>query len=101
MDITPQEVKKIANLARLGLSDQELQASAKNLADILDHFAVIQKVDTSAVAEATNMSDLHNITRADEAQPHMLCSTDELLANAPSIQGRHIKVKAVFEETTL
>lgn len=100
-NITSQEVQHIATLSRLGLSEAELQESAKNLADILGHFTVIQKVDTANVAEATNMSGLHNVTRADVAESNVLCSADDLLTNAPSVQGRHIKVKAVFQEESL
>lgn len=99
--ITPEEVQKIATLGRLGLSEKELKESAVDLGNILGHFTVIQKVDTSAVAEATNMSGLSNVTRADEAAPEVLCSTDDLLSRAPSVHGRHIQVKAVFQEESL
>jgi aspartyl/glutamyl-tRNA(Asn/Gln) amidotransferase C subunit len=99
--ITPKEVARVAALSRLGLSAEEIETSTENLAGILGHFTVIQKEDTSAIPEATNMSGLENVVRPDEVDQIALCTPEAVLQNVPHVQGRHIKVKAVFEEESL
>jgi aspartyl-tRNA(Asn)/glutamyl-tRNA(Gln) amidotransferase subunit C len=94
--ITPSEVQRIAALARLGLTDEETKAAAHNLGNILNHFSVIQKVNTQKVPMADDVSGLHNVVRNDEALPNVLCSPETLLAAAPLVESGHIKVKAVF-----
>lgn len=96
--VTPAEVKKVAQLGRLGLTDEEIQRATAQLSGILDHFSAIQKIKTKNIPTSDDVTGLKNVTRADEAKPEELCLTDELLQAAPEIKNRQFKVKAVFEE---
>lgn len=94
--ISQDEVKRIAALARLGLSDEEVQAATNDLSSILGHFSTIQAVDTKGVPTADDASGLRNVMREDTAVKEHLCSTESLLAAAPEIQNSQVKVHAVF-----
>lgn len=96
MSITPEDVKHIAALARLGLTDEEIKQAAKNLSNILDHFSQIQAIDTTNVPTYDNATGLTNVTREDKAEPdaHGTCQT--LLKAAPNTKDGHIKVPAVL-----
>lgn len=96
--ISPDDLKKIASLSRLKLSEEELKQSSQNVSAIFDHFAAIQNIDTTEVAPADDVSALKNISRADVAEPETLATHARLLALAPRTSGRHLKVSAVFEE---
>lgn len=91
-----EEVKQIAALARVGLSDAEAVSARRDLANIFSHFAQLQKVETAAVPTADDITGLKNIARADQAESGGLCAVDSLLQAAPQARGRHIKVRAVF-----
>ncbi len=96
--ISQHDIKKIATLSRLALSEEELAQASENVSAIFDHFAAIQNVDTKEVAAADDMSALKNVTRADVAEPETLSAHARLLELAPRTSGRHLKVSAVFEE---
>jgi len=95
--VTPEEVKKVAHLGRLGLSEEELSRAAQQISSILDHFSQIQKIDTKGVPTSDDVTGLKNVTREDEAKPDDLCTAQELLERAPETQNGQIKVKAIFE----
>ncbi len=97
LKISPEEVKRIAALARLGLTEDEAEKAAHNLKSILDHFSRIQGVDTNNAPVTTNTTGLSNIMRDDVAEVEVLCATTDLLSGAPKIQNNQIKVKAVFD----
>ncbi len=96
--ITPEEVAKIAGLARLELSEDELSAAASDLSGILSHFSAISDIDTSDVLSADDMSGLKNIARADEAMPEAIASTDDLMKNVPRTHNGYVQVAGVFSE---
>lgn len=96
--ISQDDIKKIAALSRLRLSEEELTEASHNVSAIFDHFAAIQNVDTKEVAAADDVSALKNISRADVAEPESLAAHDRLLELFPRKSGRHLKVSAVFEE---
>lgn len=89
--ITRREVRKIANLARLGLSDNDVAQTARNLTNILAHFSQLQDISTSHIAVSPHPADRHNITRPDIAAAQILGSADDLLARGPRRQNRLIK----------
>lgn len=93
--ITPEEVSRIATLARLGLTDQEKVEAAAKLASVLEHFTSIQTIPTTNVPPADAASGLTNITRRDQPNQE-LCLPAALLAAAPATLRKHIQVKAVF-----
>jgi len=96
-NVTPKEVKKVAHLGRLGLTDEEVHRATQQLSGILDHFSEIQKIKTKNVPTSDDVTGLKNVTRPDEAKPEELCTREELLDRAPEMKNGQFKVKAVFE----
>jgi aspartyl-tRNA(Asn)/glutamyl-tRNA(Gln) amidotransferase subunit C len=90
------EVAHIAALARIGLSDKEIEMFREQLSHILEQFAVLRQLDTSGVAPTGYAGDLNTVMRDDT--PEGCLASDEVLSNAPRTQGEFIRVKAVLEE---
>ncbi len=95
MKLGYEEVKHIALLARLGLSEAELEKFREQLSNILENFEILQQVDTSDVPPTAQAIALENVLRDDETMPSL--PAEEVLANAPSQEEGHFKVRAVLE----
>ncbi len=96
MSLTPDEVRHIALLARLGVSDQDVERFSGQLSSIIDYFEELKQVDTEGVPPTAYALDLHNVLRADETKP---CTDhDDVLANAPVQENGYFRVRAVLEE---
>lgn len=96
MRITPAEVEHVARLARLGLSEAEVEKFGEQLSDILDNIAILNEVDTSAVPPTAQVAGLRNVVRGDDTWPSLPMA--EVLANAPRREGEHILIQHVFED---
>lgn len=96
--ITPEEVKKIAGLARLKLSDEEVARAASDLSGVLSHFSAIQDIDTASVPPAEDNSGLKNVSRKDEAKPEILGSVEDIMKNVPRVQDGYVQVAGVFSD---
>ena len=95
--ITEEEVRRIAQLARLGLSDDEVARATQDLQGVLDHFSTIQAIDTEGVPMASDASGLKNVAREDEAAAEALAAHAEVLERAPERKDGQLKVKAIFD----
>ena len=85
--LTPDVVAKVARLARLDLTPDELDRATDQLSDMLDHFADIDKLDLGDVEPLNSPYPLVNVLRDDVEQPTL--DRDEVLAAAPkSEDGR-------------
>ena len=96
MKLSREEVLHIARLARLGLSEAEVEKLREQLSNILENFEVLKKVDTSNVPPTAQSIDLQNVVRQDEVAPSF--PQDEVLSNAPRREGEYFRVRHVFEE---
>ncbi len=94
--LTPEEVRHVAMLARLGITDEEVETLRGQLAQVLDYIEVLQEVDTSSVAPTAQILTHLNISRADEARPSL--PVDLVLQNAPGKREDFFSVPSVFEE---
>ena len=94
--ISSSEVKRIASLSRLQLSNADVKQATKDLGNVLDHFSQIQAIDSSNVPTSDDVTGLSNISRVDQAVDDLLCSTQSLLDNAPKTYQGQFKVKAIF-----
>ncbi len=79
--ISEEEVRYVADLARLGLTDEEVKRMGGQLGTILDSIDQIGKLDLTDVPPTTNALNLTNVLRPDE--PHEELSPDSALATAP------------------
>jgi aspartyl-tRNA(Asn)/glutamyl-tRNA(Gln) amidotransferase subunit C len=95
MSVSDADVKKIAKLARLRLTDAEAALYGGQLSKILDSMAELAKADTSGVAPTTSVLGAVNVMRDDAPSP--FGDTEALLANAPERDGPYFKVKKVIE----
>jgi aspartyl-tRNA(Asn)/glutamyl-tRNA(Gln) amidotransferase subunit C len=81
MALTPDEVRWVAHLARLDLSDTELATMSRQLAAIVGYIDQLQQIDTEGVEPLAHALPISNVFRDDEPAPSL--PVDEALANAP------------------
>lgn len=91
-----EDVAKVARLARLRLSDDELDRFTHQLSDILDHAADIEALDLDDVAPMAQPVPLVNVMRADE--PSVPLSREEVLGVAPAAEDGQFRVPPVLGE---
>ena len=95
--IDRETVKHVAKLARLGMTEEEIDIFGNQLSVILENIAILQEVDVSGVSPTAHASSLSNIMRADVPQPSY--PPEVLLANAPDQEDNYLKIPAVLEES--
>lgn len=93
--LTADEVRHIALLARVGMTDEEVERMRDTLSDILAQFEALREVDTGDLEPTAHSVNLLSVMRDDEAGDSL--ARDEALANAPHRQGDLVRVKAVLE----
>ena len=94
MQIDETLVKKLAHLARLGLTPDEIKQHAAELSDIIGFFEQLKEVDTDGVRPIAQITDLENVQRVDAVVD---CDSDAVLSCSPNeISQDHIKVHNVF-----
>lgn len=101
MKLTRDQVLHIATLARLGLTEEEIVKLQSELSGILSYVEQLGEVDTKDVLPTAQVTELTNVSRADEVLdskgPHALADPAALLACSPlPIERNQIKVKNVF-----
>ena len=96
MPLSRQAVEKVSLLARLRLSDEELDRMTVQLGQIVDYMALLNELDTDGVEPMAHAIEVTNVFRADEARPAL--PREEVLANAPSHDGECYLVPAVLGE---
>ena len=94
--ITRSDVEHVAHLARLHLTDDELDRMQAQLSKIIDAIDTLQQVDTSHVGPTASVIQLENVMRDDEARPGI--SREAALANAPLREDPFLRVPTVLEE---
>jgi aspartyl-tRNA(Asn)/glutamyl-tRNA(Gln) amidotransferase subunit C len=94
--ISRSDVEHVAALARLGLSDEEIDRMQEQLNRILEAIGQLQSVDTSSVGPTAQVIELENVMRDDVARPPL--ARDAVLANAPLREGPMLRVPVVLEE---
>jgi len=95
MKVSREEVLHIARLARLGLSEDDVDRFSKQLSNLLENFEVLQQADTSGIPPTAQAIPLQNVMRPDEAAPSL--PPGDVLANAPRREEDFFRVRAVLE----
>jgi aspartyl-tRNA(Asn)/glutamyl-tRNA(Gln) amidotransferase subunit C len=88
------DVEHVAYLARLGLTDAELERLEGQLNHILDQYAILARVPTDHIAPTAQTIELENILRDDVTRPSL--PVEAVLANAPEHDGASIVVPAIL-----
>jgi aspartyl-tRNA(Asn)/glutamyl-tRNA(Gln) amidotransferase subunit C len=96
MDITKQDVEKVALLARLRVTEDERAVFATQLSQILTHVEQLNRYDTAGVEPTTTVMGQLNVFRDDVARPSL--SVEQALANAPEREGDGFGVPKILEE---
>ena len=94
--ITRDDVAAVARLARLVVTDEELDEYTSQLASILEHAADIEALEIDDVEPTAHPYELVNVLRADEVRPSL--DRDEVLGQAPAAEGGRFRVPAILEE---
>jgi len=94
MSLTREEVEKVALLARLRLTDDELELMTSQLGQVLGYIQQLDQLDTAEVEPLAHPLDLFNVLAADELQPSL--PRDKALASAPKADDECFLVPAVL-----
>ena len=94
--ITNQEVKKVANLARLELNEDEIKNHAEQLEKILEYINQLEKINTDNVPSTTRAIEVTNVFRKDEKK-NSDC-INELLELGPSREDQYFKVPKIIND---
>jgi len=93
--ITKKEVQHIAKLARLGLTEKEIEKYQKELSSILDYIEKLKEVDVSEVEPTSHSIVTENVMRNDESEKPELKSK-KLLELAPETKNGYLKTKSIL-----
>jgi aspartyl-tRNA(Asn)/glutamyl-tRNA(Gln) amidotransferase subunit C len=94
--ITRDDVAHVATLARLRLSESELETFTEQLAAVLEHAGDVAALDTAGVPPTAHPLPLENVLRADEPRPSL--DRAEVLAAAPAVEDDRFRVPPVLGE---
>ncbi len=97
MNLSKQEISHIAKLARLELTDAELEKYGGQLSAVLNYIDQLKEVDVKGVEPMAQASCLENVLREDEIKNWDEQEIEEALAGAPEMEDGFIKVKRVIE----
>ncbi len=96
MPLERSQVEHIAALARIGLTEEEIDKFGEQLSNILEQFEVLKELDTSGVAPTGHAGGLQTVMREDLAQDSL--DSEDVLKNAPRREGEYFRVNQVLEE---
>ncbi|AHF10499.1 MULTISPECIES: Asp-tRNA(Asn)/Glu-tRNA(Gln) amidotransferase subunit GatC [Dehalobacter] len=93
MKLSREEVEHVALLARLQLSEEEVELYTEQLNSILGYAEMLQKLNTDQVSPTAHAVQLFNVLREDEVKPSM--SQDKILMNAPDEEDGFFRVPRI------
>lgn len=96
--IDESQVRKVAKLSRLDLTDEEVKEFTGQLSSILDYMAKMNELDTENVEPLAHCLPINNVFREDV--PCESLGTEKTLANAPQRDGGFFKVPKILEENS-
>lgn len=97
MRLSREQVKHVALLARLGLTEAEVEKFQQQLSNILENFEILQEVDTTDIPPTAQPIALYSVFREDEIEDSY--PLQDILANTPSQENGCFKVRAILEES--
>jgi aspartyl-tRNA(Asn)/glutamyl-tRNA(Gln) amidotransferase subunit C len=93
--LTREDVLKLARLARLELSEDEIEKYRSELTEILQYVEQLQSVDVDGLKPTNQVTGLTNVTRPDEVRDYGY-TPDDLLKNVPHVKDHQIQVKRIL-----
>ena len=95
MALSRDEVRKVALLARLELTEEELDEQAKHINTLLEQFEVLQQIDVTGMEPTSHAFPVYNVLREDASRPSLPQET--VLANAPEKRDGCFVVPRIVE----
>lgn len=96
--IDSKQVRKVAKLSRLQLSEQEVKEFAGQLSAILEYIEKLNELDTTNVEPLAHCLPISNVFRSDEIKESL--GTEKTLANAPQKDGDFFKVPKILDDSS-
>jgi aspartyl-tRNA(Asn)/glutamyl-tRNA(Gln) amidotransferase subunit C len=90
------EIKHIAALARIGVSEKEIEKYRHDISGVVEYFKELEKLDTKDVEPIGHITGRNNIFRHDEAENITEEDKGAILKNAPETKDGYVKVKSVL-----
>lgn len=90
------DVRYVAKLARLALTDDEVERFGAQLGDLLEHVDALSKLDVSQVAATAQVVESRNVEREDDVRPSL--DRETVLSQAPQRQGAFFRVPRIIAE---
>ena len=96
--LTIEEVRRVATLCRIGLTDEEIERLREEMAGLIAEVSVLQSIDTTGVEPTGHaVEGVHTVMRDDSTTPPM--SSEDTLSNAPRREGNYFCVQPVIEDS--
>lgn len=92
--LSEEEVKKVAEMARIELTDSEVEKFQKDLSSVLDYVDVLKEVNTDGLEIVSSVTGLENVERGDVAK--VVDYQEEIMTNAPERKDKYYKVKSIL-----
>lgn len=94
--LSKDEIKHIAALARIGISEKEIEKYQQDISNVVDYFGELEKLDTKNVGPAGHITGRTNVFRHDESEAGDEAGKVAILKNAPETKDGYVKVKSVL-----
>lgn len=95
LQLSKNEVKRIALLCRIGLSESDIPQIQETLVNLLQEVRIIQAVDTEGIEPTGHAGEVDTVMREDEPAPSL--NEVQVLANAPRTEGGYVRVQGIME----
>lgn len=92
--ITKDEVKHIAELARIGVSEKDVEKFSRDLSVVLDWIEELKKADIEGISEVSHISGMENFVREDKVEKFL--EAEKIIELFPEKKERYDKVKSIF-----
>jgi aspartyl-tRNA(Asn)/glutamyl-tRNA(Gln) amidotransferase subunit C len=96
MKLSKEEVKHVARLARLSVSEEEIEVFSRQLSEILTYIGKLNELETSNIEPTSHVLDIKNVFREDRITPSL--SREEALAGAPEQEDGFFRVPKIIGE---
>ena len=96
--LTTDDVKHIAKLANLPITDQQVQQYQQQLSSVLEYVEKLKEVDTTSVQETSQVTGLTNVYRKDQVDQDRMLTQQQALSNTPQQKDGYVVVPAVIEK---
>lgn len=96
--LTNDEIIHLAKLAKLSLTDKEIELYKSQLSSIIGYIGKLNELDTSSVLPTNQVTGLENVLREDEIEEARIVPHDKAVSNKKEIKNGMFEVNAVFED---